>query len=665
MKTLKLQMITFLFITMAISQLSAQEISTKYGKVTNDELSMTTYQMDTTANAVVIFSKGSTYYDYMTNGFRVTYEIEKKVKILKTEGTEYANVEIPYYHNEKNNTRKENIIGLDAVAYNLENGKVERTKMKSEYVFKERINASYMQLKFSIPAVKAGTVIEYKYKLTSDHIGALDPWEIQQDIPVIYSNYEITIPEYFKFNLDMRGGVSINTEDTNMPMNITLSGGDRLSLSARKLTFTANNIPALKADSYVWAPEDYKARIGFELLGVQFPYDSFRPFTTTWEKIDENLLTDEDFGKLLKMRNPFKDELQALKTEGLSQEEKIAAAFLFLKQKVSWNGKYGLYAPDIRKAIKESTGNNAELNFILMSMLRDMDINSVPVIMSRRDLGVIPIAHPSMSAINTFVVAILNPDGTIMSLLDGSVTNGYLDILPPHLMPRQARIVKKEPGDKWMDLSNLGNSQIKTMTTGTIQEDGTLMGERMTQYLGQHASSYRARNKAAKDSTEFKEKIETEESIQINGLSHENLHTFSPDVVEKISFTKQLDTSGDFIYFSPMVFKHMSENPFKQESRQLPVEFAYPYSLRMTNTINIPEGFQVDELPENQFISMEDKGITCRYMVQDQGDKIMMTYAFTMNKTFFIVQEYEELMKFFTVISDKNNQMVVLKRISE
>ncbi|MEZ5006065.1 MAG: DUF3857 domain-containing protein [Bacteroides graminisolvens] len=93
--------------------------------------------------------------------------MENKTKILKSDGTSYANVTIPYYDSNKN-TMKELVIDGDAFSYNLENGKEVKTKMKKEYIFKERVSDKYMQVKFSIPNVKIGSVIEYKYKVLSD-----------------------------------------------------------------------------------------------------------------------------------------------------------------------------------------------------------------------------------------------------------------------------------------------------------------------------------------------------------------------------------------------------------------------------------------------------------------------------------------------------------------
>ena len=658
-----LQATTSLVLILTTISAHAQQFSTRYGKVTDEEVKMTTYLPDTTAAAVVIFSKGTTFYDFVTDDFRVTYSIEKKIKILKSEGTTYANVVIPYYNNEKNSTRKEVVTSLEAVAYNIENGKVERTKLKSDYIFKERVNSNYMQVKFSIPAVKAGTVIEYKYKLLSDLYHTLDPWVVQEDIPVVYSNYDITIPEYFQFNLDTRGGINLSPVDKKVPMSISV-GGQMLRLDGRNLIFTANNVPALKADSYLWCPDDYKSMINFELHGVQFPFDVYRPFTNSWEKIDELLLKDEDFGKQVKMKNPFRDEMAALQLNDRSIYEKIALIYIFLKQKISWNESYNMYGQNVRKAIKEGTGSNADLNFILMSMLNDAGIKSVPIIMSRRDRGILPLSHPSINKVNTFVVGIEDSDST-MVFLDGSVQNGFLNTLPPVLMSRRARIVSEGRGNKWVNLAVLGGNQTKALTNVTINEDGQMVGERTSLYTGQHASNFRKSYKAAKDSVDFIEKVETEESIKVTAFKQENVYAFSPDVSEQFSFEKSTDSSGDYIYINPLIFKHISKNPFIQEKRELPVEFQYPYGIRLSNSIVIPDGYEVDELPKGLSISLENNTATCKYLIQQIGNRISVNYTFNLNQTFYVVQDYDKLRGFFETIVEKNNEMIVLKKVAQ
>ena len=68
---------------------------------------------------------------------------------------------------------------------------------------------------------------------------------------------------------------------------------------------------------------------------------------------------------------------------------------------------------DFVKAIKEGKGSNADLNFVLINMLEDAGVQAFPVVMSSRDNGRLPYTHPSIKALNTFVVGFMANDTTI------------------------------------------------------------------------------------------------------------------------------------------------------------------------------------------------------------------------------------------------------------
>lgn len=548
--------------------------SMKYGKPSEEELAMTTYAPDTSATAVVLYSKCEVRYDLLANNFRILYNYEVKIKVLKSEGASYADIRIPYYSNESNAviTLKESISQLDASAYNMEGGEMVRTKMKRDLVFTERINKQYMQLKFSIPAVREGTVFEYKYQLSSDLYYSINLWEAQRDIPVIFTQYDITIPEYFKFNLDMRGPHPMASKDETSSLTFLLSlpGGqtEMLSCNGRHMIFTGEHLPALRPDNYVWCANDYMSSVYFELRGVDFPGSFYRSFTHTWEEIDQMLLQDEDFGAMLKMRNPYRDEMASLSLDQLpDRQNRIAAIYTFLKQKISWNGQYGLYGNEVKKAVKNGTGSNADINFILMSMLRDAQIPCYPAVMSRKDRGILPYSYPSIQKLNTFIVGIADTDSTLV-FLDGSVINGYMNTLPPVLMVNRARLISETAGGRWMNLSKLGKNQIRATVRAQIHPDGQITGDRNAVYMGQYAANLRRRYYAAKDSTEYINQLETEENIKVKKFETRELNVFSPRITEFLDFEKQATVNDDLIYVNPMIFLHVSKCPFIQTERQ-------------------------------------------------------------------------------------------------
>ena len=199
---IKLTISIFLFFT-ALNLAYSEENSYKFGKVTKEELEMTVYPRDSTAKAIILNENGQIYFNFNVDNFAVDLELMKKIKILKQEGVEYATIKIPYYY--KSTTSREIINNLDAFAYNLEKGEIVKTKLDKKYIFDEKVNDNYHQMKFAIPNVKAGTVIEYKYVRRSPFYYNIPDWQFQTEIPVRKSRLEVVIPEYFLYNVDQIG----------------------------------------------------------------------------------------------------------------------------------------------------------------------------------------------------------------------------------------------------------------------------------------------------------------------------------------------------------------------------------------------------------------------------------------------------------------------------
>lgn len=110
----------------------------------------------------------------------------------------------------------------------------------------------------------------------------------------------MVIPEYFNFNLETRGYETINVkkEPTSESFPIRTGGARIENVDCRAISyvFTANNMPALKADKYIWCPGDYTSKINFEMSGFSFPGQLYKSFSVKWEDIDKILLDHSGFG---------------------------------------------------------------------------------------------------------------------------------------------------------------------------------------------------------------------------------------------------------------------------------------------------------------------------------------------------------------------------------
>ena len=96
------------------------------------------------------------------------------------------------------------------MTYNLVNGKIEKTKLNGDGEFKDNVNKFWSIKKITMPNVKEGSIIEYKYTIKSPFFSNLQDWKFQQTIPVDYSEYKTIIPEYFSYNFYSRGNILLN-----------------------------------------------------------------------------------------------------------------------------------------------------------------------------------------------------------------------------------------------------------------------------------------------------------------------------------------------------------------------------------------------------------------------------------------------------------------------
>lgn len=641
--------------------LSAQDIkpNLSWGKPTEQELQMTEYPADKDADAVVLCHNTTVYYVYQDDGFKLMYEVKNRLKVLKSEGNRVADGKIVLIDSETSRGTRESVNGLKATAYNMENGKVVKTKMEKSMINEERLDKNQKVVKFSVPQVKVGTVIEYEYTITSDYFYYIRDWNAQQDIPVLYAKYHTTIPKWFVFNFEERGKTTFEKKTENGSTTAILRGASE-QIDATVRTFTGRNLPALKGDDYVWCPQDYGSKIIAELSAIYIPGEVRKTYTSTWNDIDEQLIGDNDFGGRLKKGSPLKEEIAASGIPAIAdKKERAAAVWKLLKSKVRWNGEYSLWGKSAEKVLKEGTGDNADINFIYINMLKDAGLDAWPIVMSTRTHGMLPLSHASIKYLNTFVVGIVTDDEGL-TYFDSSAEDGYLDVLPANLLVSRARLITKEKNDTWINLQEKARGRENTTIDVTLDESGKLKGVQERLLLEESAAALRRSWRQAKDSVEMINTMQEKKGIEIESYQLEKRNEFSPDVKETIHFSKQCNVAGETIYMNPFIIPQLPKSPFTSEERLLPVEFPYKQRDVVNVNITLPEGYVVEDLPKSAVLKLD--GITARITYVNEGNTLKMQYQLNVTKTLFALEEYNDLKEFFDKLAESNNVTITIKK---
>ncbi|GAA3596964.1 DUF3857 domain-containing protein [Flavivirga amylovorans] len=649
----------------------------KFGKVSKEELEEKFNPLDSSANATYLYKNRKTFFQYQQGeGFSLITEIHERIKIYNKDGFDYATENVGLY---KNGSDIEEFTNIKAYTYNLLEGKVEETKLTKEGIFKTEKYNYLDEVKFTMPNIKEGSVVEFKYRITSPFYSNVDDFDFQYSIPVKKLEAKFEVPEYFVFKPNMKGFLSVIPKTETKRDKITfrsktrsgggLSSGASTSYSSSDVEFTKSissfnlkDVPALKEEPYVNSINNYRSSMKYELSYTKFPQSTVKYYSTTWEDVVKTIYKSPNFGDELNKTNYYEDELDAIIGSVSGAMERTSLIFNFVKSRVKWNGRYGKYTNEgVKKAFKDHVGNVAEINLMLTSMLKYAGLNAYPVLVSTRRNGV-PL-FPTREGYNYVVSYVKFSDGYM--LLDATSKYSVPNVLPFRTLNWQGRVISDKGGSTLVNLYPKNKSKDNVFMMVNLNEDGSINGGCRSLKTSHDALRYRERYNN-KDEEDFIEKLENKyNGLEISDFKVTNGLDLSKPVTESYKFIKesQADIIGDKIYFSPMFYLRTMENPFKLENREFPVDFGYPSTSRYQITINLPEEYKVESIPESVAFSLPDNLGVFKFNIVNSGLSIQLVVNVDINQSIVTPLYYDALKEYFKQMIEKENEQIVLTRI--
>ena len=647
----------FLLICVCCIQFGGAQEKFKFGEVPQELLEMSVYDKDSTASAFVVYENQDVYYSWSVSDFELVSEYTVRIKILTADGVEHANGSIPFFKGNTNDS-SEKITGLTGWTYNLENGKVVKEKLSKDYVFTEDVTEYRKLMKFALPAVKAGSVIEYKYSLRSPYYENPENFQLQRSIPVKFSKFKISIPEYFQFNRATKGYERINIDIKPINMSFHIHG-QLLSCSGEEISGEVVDLPALKGEKFVWNYDDFMTGITFELKRIVIIGVYYKDFAPSWDKVVGRLMGSESFGKKLNNKGLFKQELATIKATEGDDEEKLREILNLVRSKVKWNDRNRLFINNPSKALKEGVGSSGEINSLLFNAVKNAGYEAGVVVMSLRSNGRIPI-YPGLENFNYFIVQVKSGDKTYY--LDATRSYSDLNVIPTDCLVDKALCIYDKIF-KWVDLTKIGNNTVRTSLLVAFNEDGVLSGKKSQVMTGGCIFSFKYIYEKAKDEAEFIRDIENKNDISVSDYVIGEKWASLAETYSFTSNTIRLEEEN-LLTFQPLLFEAMKENLFKPEERKLPVEFPYPVDERINVTITMPEGYVLDEAPKSErFVFGDNNSMDFSYMVQANETGVQIAYRFKSDVCIVPAIQYAGLRDFYSKVFAKCQEVLVFKKI--
>ena len=651
--------------------LPAQDkLNIKFGKVSADDFKVTA-AFDSGASAIVIADIGKSVFEGNTKGyFSLNFRRHTRIKILNKNGLDAANVQIPLY---TDGSAEEKLINLKAVTYNLEGNTVVETKLDDASVFKDKLNRKLVVKKFTLPAAKEGSIIEFSYSIVSDFLFNLQSWEFQGDYPRLWSEYEVNIPEFFRYVFLSQGSkaYAVNTQETSYGNWSVLVGSN--STSASEVVnlngniginrWAVKNMPSIKEESYTSTINNYITKVEFQLSSVQFPNSARQDIMGTWAKAADNMMKNENFGEDLgRANNWLDDDIKIITAACKTPLDKAKGIYAFVKKNFTCTSKSGTgLQNNIKTVFKNKSGNVAEINLLLTAMLMHENIDTHPMILSTKNHGYAHDFYPLMDRFN-YVISFIKIDSAAYYLDASSTTLGF-GMLHWKCYNGHARLVDpKNPAPYYLDADSLRETKFTNVIIINAEKGKWEGGYTSTPGLYESVSI----KDDVKDKGEeaFFKKIKNgfTGDIKLLNMHIDSLSKDTDPVSINYDFDLNLTEEEDIIYFNPMMSDIYKENPFKSAVRQYPVEMPYSSDEIYVANIDIPDGYVVDEMPKSARVSFNESDGMFEYLISSSGESIQFRCRLKLNKANFMPEEYESLRDFFGYVVKKESGQIVFKK---
>jgi hypothetical protein len=639
----------------------------KFEKINPTMLQKRSYAVDTGASAVILADIGETEIEGNSKGFfSFVFRRHKRVHILSKAGYDEATFEIPLYHNGVE--EEEKLDNVKATSYNLENGQVVETKLSRDNIFTEKQSKQRDIKKFTLPAVKEGTIIDIEYKITSDYLYTLQPWDFQGLTPRLWSEYTLSVPQFLEYLFIYKGFIPFyinekkdHSTQFTVVQQTSFGPSDRSQFLAgvTEHRWVTKDVPGFKTEAYVSTFNNYLSHMDFQLASFRDPL-RYKNFVPTWEETAKDLLKSESFGVKLESNNGYLSETMRPLMKG-SKAEQARAIYAYVRDNFACDNQHGIYLQSsVKDVFKSGKGTVAEINLLLVTMLRYAGFTADPVMLSTRSHGTVFTSYPMLSRFN-YIIAATEVEG-LTCYLDASQKRLGFNHLPADCYNGMGRTINEFATPVLLMPDSLRETRMTNLFFGLPDAKGWSGSYSRSPGYYESLELRQLAAEKGRDALDDKLKKSLGAQLLVKKTSADSLDRFDSPLTLRADIGMELN-GEDIVYINPMFGSGMKENPFKSPERNYPVEMPYTIDDVYNFTLYMPSGYTVDELPKPMRMRLNgDNDGYFEYLISYSQGVISLRSRITLSRASFTPEEYDSLREFFNRIVAKHNEQIVLKK---
>lgn len=611
--------------------------------VSPEELKMTSEPAAPGASAIIL------YREVVRNDSLGSEEDYYRIKILTDEGRKYADVEIPYYKGE------EKITGIRARTIKPDGSIVDfDVKITTKPIVKAR-GLRYLAKTFTLPAVQAGCVIEYFYKVEFFYVFG-SQWVISNELFTKKADFVLFPNPRFP-------GHSIwhNMPPDTPPPLLQKDGSVQLELS---------NIPAFQTEDFMPPENEVMSRVEFSYARTnddrspdKYWNDFGKAYYTYLEDaMEKSKILSKTAGEIVSPDDPPEVKLhklyarvQTLRNTSF-EEEKTEQEQHREKQKA---------AKSLDDVWKHGYGQGGDITWVYLALVKAAGFNAHTVLVPNRARDFF---YPKLREGDR-----LN-SGVVLIKLNGKdvwCDPGWA-FTPFGLLPwpetQVDGLLLDKGGPTWVKTMASTSAQARTDRHAalTLSDSGDLAGTIKITFGGLEGARMRVDELSAGD-TERKTVLEDLVKSCIPMPAEVKL-TSQPDwksstVPLTAEFSIKISgwgsAAGRRLILPTGIFSAAEKHLFDHAERVYQVYVAYPYAQSDDISIQIPSGWKISSLPNG----WHDNNPALTYTLIPSNDErnLHLSRSLTVDFMFVAAEDYSALRSHFQQIKSADDQQAVLE----
>jgi hypothetical protein len=576
------------------------------------------------------------------------YTHHRIVKIFSDPGKRYSHQEIPFNQTVRVVEIKARTLHPDGEEFPLQTGDVRERSLFSNYV----LYSDSRVKEFHLPQVKRGCVVEYEYQLRFSSLLYWSDWFFQSHLPTLHSKYALAIPRYFDFNVQVLNDRIVPKVDFRKDKKV--------------FVWETFNKEAIRPEVFMPPAADLVSRVTF--APVEFKFDGKTYPSRSWNDIASWYREMSPAGSVsAEVLSLLAHELAS----GLrTREDKIKVLLDYIQEHVRYvsvaigTGAFKPLPP--AEILAYGYGDCKDMTALLIALLEAVGIEAFPAMLSTKGHRKVLTDMPKVKQFDHVVASV--PSGGGYMWLDPACRNCRFGELPFEDQGATALVVKPDGGELTVT-PETGQDANSTHTYWDVMlnSDGSATGHVTIEAAGQEDLAFRASLTELKPQRRRKALSGFFSSWFANpyllGTEFKNFEEKDSCVFVQAGFEAgRFGVRQEDRLFLPVDFNTQNylNLMFPHAQRRLPVIFDYRFINIDQLDIIVPQGFQVEHLPEGVRLDESFGSFESTYRME--GDKIVHKRLFVRKELFIPATEYVRLQDFYDQAAAADNQQIILIR---